>query len=102
VHFFPLDLSSFESIDKFNQDFRKKFCTLNILVNNAGILNFEKKVYKTKCGRDQVFMTNFLGPYYLTQLLKDLLSADLKENKVLNVSSKVHLDVKEKLDFSNL
>ena len=85
LHFISsLDLSDFDSIELFSNEFKKEFNQLDILINNAGVMNtpFEK----TNRGIELHFGTNHLGHYALTGQLLDLL---LKTNKsrVVNVSS---------------
>ena len=85
LHFIsPLDLADLNSIELFSNEFKKEFNRLDILINNAGVMNtpFEK----TNQGIELQFGTNHLGHYALCGQLLNLL---LKTNKsrVVNVSS---------------
>lgn len=90
-----LDLSDFNSIENFNNKLREKYNKIDVLINNAGVYFMPKEV--TKQGYEITMGTNFLGPYYLTYTLLDL----LKENKstIINVSSIVHKS--SKIDFND-
>lgn len=84
VHFIPLDLSDFSSIKKFKERFSEKFLSLDVLINNAGIMNTSKRT--GALGLEEHFVVNHLGPFYLTQLLLPLLSKS-QDARVVNVSS---------------
>ena len=90
-----LDLSDFNSIENFNKELKEKYNKIDGLINNAGVYFMPKEV--TKQGYEITMGTNFLGPYYLTCSLIDL----LKENKstIINVSSIVHKS--SKIDFDD-
>ena len=90
-----LDLSDFNSIENFNKELREKYNKIDCLINNAGVYFMPKEV--TKQGYEITMGTNFLGPYYLTCTLIDL----LKENQstIINVSSIVHKS--SKIDFND-
>lgn len=77
-----LDVSDLASIDAFQLEIDKKYPKIDILINNAGILNaFEKT---SKQGYEMHFAANALGNYYLTKKLL----FDLKDNaKIINTSS---------------
>jgi NAD(P)-dependent dehydrogenase (short-subunit alcohol dehydrogenase family) len=80
-----LDTSSEESIKKFTDEFSKKHTSLNVLVNNAGIMiddedgPLAEKILKT-------FKTNTLGPFLLTKSLWAHLQKATSA-RVVNVSS---------------
>ncbi len=80
----PLNLSNLKSIDFFSNKFNKEFNQLDILINNAGVMNtpFEKTVQ----GVEIQFGINHLGHYALCgQLLDSLIKTD--KSRVVNVSS---------------
>lgn len=78
-----LDLSSYESIDKFNHRIHKKFDKISLLINNAGILDHPYS--ETADGNELTFQTNYLGPFKLTRLLLPLFKED--DARVVTVTS---------------
>lgn len=82
----PLDLQSQESVRRFAGEFDKKYPSLHILVNNAGIA-FMKKFF-TEDGVGGIAQTNHLGPYTLTRLLEKKLVAS--KARVVCVASVKH------------
>lgn len=82
-----LDISSFESIRTFVDDFHKLNLPLNVLINNAGVMACDFKL--TKDGHEMQFGTNHLGHFLLTELLLE----DLKKHpkaRIVVVSSVAH------------
>jgi NAD(P)-dependent dehydrogenase (short-subunit alcohol dehydrogenase family) len=91
----PLDLASLDSVNAFAKDFQRKYSTLHILVNNAGINTSGTSVDNM----DLCFQTNFLGHYLLTRkLIPNLLRAEnrfpadhiVERGRVVNLSSVTH------------
>ena len=78
----PLDLSSKSSIEKFAAVVKATYSKIHLLVNNAG-LNTSGKL---EGGLDLCFQTNFLGHFLLTNLLLP----ELKDGRVINLSSVMH------------
>ena len=62
-----VDLSNLESINKFAENFKEKFNRLDLLINNAVVMN--PPYTKTKDGFELQFGTNHLGHLALTGLL---------------------------------
>lgn len=79
-----LDLSDFSSIRDFAKRIAIKYRDISLLVNNAGIFNVPYS--KTKDGNENIFQTNYLGPFLLTALLFPLLEK-AKSSRVVTVSS---------------
>lgn len=79
IKFIPLDLSSFDSINKFAKSFQALDMDLHVLVNNAGIMKSPGAVFAqqtmsygfdtTQDGFESHIGVNHIGPAYLTQLL---------------------------------
>ena len=67
VEAIELDLSSLASVKTFTNTFEKTGKKLNILVNNAGVMNCPFTL--SKDGYELQFATNHLGHYLLTKLL---------------------------------
>lgn len=84
VHVLKLDLNDLESIKEFAEDFRKKFRSLSILINNAGVLMPPKK--ETKDGFESQFGINYLGHFALTGLLLDLI-IKTPDSRVISLGS---------------
>ena len=106
--FMKIDLSDFESIKNFLSEFKSKFSSLDILINNAGAIF--KNFQKSPSGIESTLQVNTLGPIVLTQGLLDLL--DKSNGRVINVSSMIYQSFRhdqkfyqaidtEKYDFNN-
>ncbi len=62
-----IDLTSFESIDKFVKGLKKDGIRLDISIHNAGVT--PPKGRKTANGLDEMFMVNYLSKFYLANSL---------------------------------
>ncbi len=93
----PLDLASFKSIHKFSATFSERYSTLDILINNAGVMAIPFRT--TVDGFEMQFGTNHLGHFALTGLLMPPLLA-ASEGRVVTISSLVHR--RGSMDFENL
>lgn len=82
-----LDLSSLASIRAFAEAFHNSHRSLNVLVNNAGVMALPYR--KTADGFEMQFGTNHLGHFALTGLILDALLASAGA-RVVNVSSGAH------------
>ena len=91
------DLSSLASIRHLAADFKAKYPTLHVLVNNAGIIPRKRGV--TEDGLETQFAVNHLAYFLLTNLLLDTLKASAPA-RVVNVSSQVHNGAS--IDFDDL
>ncbi len=80
-----LDLLDSDSISNFAQNFRARYNRLDILINNAGVVNLEKRQV-TMDGREMHMATNHLGHFALTGRLFPTLIATEKA-RVVTVSS---------------
>jgi NAD(P)-dependent dehydrogenase (short-subunit alcohol dehydrogenase family) len=65
------DLSENKEIQTATREIRKKFTSLNALINVAAI--FRNRYFENSQGNEYMFATNHLGPFYLTNELLDLL-----------------------------
>ena len=95
VFLHPLDLASIDSVNSFSEEFQRKYSSLHILVNNAGM----NTSGTSTDNMDLCFQTNFLGHYLLTRnLISNLLCAENKfpsddiveRGRVVNLSSVTH------------
>lgn len=80
-----LELGSFDSIKAFAESFEKRYRSLDILINNAGIMACPSG--KTVDGYELQFGTNHLGHFLLTNLLVPLLKPG---SRIVNLSSSGH------------
>lgn len=82
-----LDLADLESVKKFAHEFADLYNRLDLLINNAGIM--EPPYGKTKQGFELQFGINHLGHFVLTSLLLDRLNAT-PNARIVTVSSNSH------------
>jgi NAD(P)-dependent dehydrogenase (short-subunit alcohol dehydrogenase family) len=82
-----LDLSDLDSVRAFTAAFRESYNRLDMLINNAGVMN--TPYGKTAQGFEQQFGINHLGHFALTGLLLDLLNAT-PQARIVTVSSFGH------------
>jgi NAD(P)-dependent dehydrogenase (short-subunit alcohol dehydrogenase family) len=82
-----LDLASLDSIARFAADFSAGAGRLDLLVNNAGVMNLPRR--ETADGFEMQFGTNHLGHFALTGRLLPLLLAS-SDARVVTLSSTVH------------
>lgn len=66
-----LDLADLSSVRRFAQEYTRRFSSLDILCNNAGVMGL--RYQKTRDGFEMLFGTNSLGHFALTGLLLDVL-----------------------------
>ena len=82
-----LDLTSLASIRAASEELHSKFESLDLLINNAGVMTTPKAT--TKDGFELQFGTNHLGHFALTGLLLDRL-LDVDGARIVTVSSNGH------------
>ncbi|HAQ07498.1 MAG TPA: short-chain dehydrogenase [Bacillus bacterium] len=87
VELMKLDLSDQESIRAFAEAFKSRFESLDILINNAGVMI--PPYGKTKDGFELQFGSNHLGHFALTGFLLPLLKKTPK-SRVVTLSSIAH------------
>ncbi len=87
VHAMTLDLQDLASVASFATKFSEDFARLDILMNNAGIMNTPYGL--TKDGFESQLGTNHLGHFALTGQLLDLLKSTAG-SRVVTVSSSAH------------
>lgn len=97
IHVMLVDLSNLESVQRFADTFKHKFDKLDVLINNAGVMN--PPYTKTKDGFELQFGTNHLGHFALTGHLIDLIKKT-PNSRVVNVASTAHKI--GKLNFDDL
>ena len=88
INFGVLELGSFKSIRQFAQEFLDKTPSLNILVNNAGVMACPQG--QTEDGFELQFGTNHLGHFLLSELLVPALKKGAP-SRVVSLSSRGHV-----------
>ena len=96
VDFMYADLSSFEEMEIMQQMLYAKMDSLDVLINNAGVISHERAI--TPDGFELTFQVNHLSYFILGNYALPLLK-QAKEARIVNVSSQVHAS---DLDFDNL
>ena len=79
-----IDLSSQNSIKNGVVLLKEKYKKIDILINNAGVILFDKVL--TEDGIEKTFATNYLGTFLLTTLLLDLLKKQ-STSRIINIVS---------------
>ncbi|WP_211655747.1 oxidoreductase [Planococcus alpniumensis] len=97
IEVMKLDLSDLESVRAFAETFISRFDSLDLLVNNAGVMT--PPYAKTKDGFELQFGSNHLGHFALTGLLLPLL-IHTENSRVVTLSSLAHRNAA--IDFDNL
>ena len=82
-----LDLADLESVKNFARAIKRKYKTLDILINNAGVMAPPKG--RTSDGFETQFGTNHLGHFALTGLLLNLLE-NTPASRIVTISSLAH------------
>ncbi|MCU0400014.1 MAG: oxidoreductase [Algoriphagus sp.] len=97
-----LDLADFQSIRKFSANINANYSKLDVLVNNAGVMNPPKREV-TKQNFEVQFGTNHLGHFLLTGLLLDILK-NTPNSRISVQSSIVHKteSMKPDIHFNDL
>lgn len=96
IDYVSADLSSIKQIKDMSDMLHKQFEKIDILINNAGV--FRQKRNVTQEGLEETLAVNYIAPFYLTNLILDLV---IKANfgRIINVASQVHSN---HLDFDDL
>lgn len=88
VEFLKLDLLSLESVRQFAKEFLKKGFSLDLLVNNAGIMLLPE-CQITGDNFEAQYQVNYLSHFLLTVLLAPKLKST-SDSKVINLTSLAH------------
>ena len=82
-----LDLAEFDSVREFGEHIRQRYGTgsLDLLVNNAGIMALPKRTMNSQ-GLELQIVTNYFGPFLLTALLFPLMKQE-EGSRIVTVSS---------------
>lgn len=82
------DLSILSSVRNLAEILKSKYQKIDVLINNAGVYKTKRGV--TVDGFEEMFVSNYLGPFLLTNLLLESLQAAVHGNggaRVLNVTA---------------
>jgi NAD(P)-dependent dehydrogenase (short-subunit alcohol dehydrogenase family) len=99
VEVMALDLARLASVREFASRFAGGHDHLDVLVNNAGVMLGAR--HETVDGYEMTFQVNHLGPFLLTNLLRERLVA-VGDARVVNVASVAHASAHKGLDFDDL
>lgn len=85
---YVVDMGNVESIRKFREDYKKDYSDVDIIINNAGIIQPFVKVGELDDNIIHKTMNvNFFGPLNLIRFFMEDLTKDKKEQYIVNVSS---------------
>jgi NAD(P)-dependent dehydrogenase (short-subunit alcohol dehydrogenase family) len=99
VELVVFDLGGLASVRKGAAELLQRADRIDVLVNNAGIVLSDRK--ETPDGVEQTFAVNHLGPFLLTELLRDRL-VESSPSRVVNVASTSHKSARNGLNFDDL
>jgi len=78
------DLSLLDSVRSLAAEFGAEYSKLDVLINNAAVVMSSRTM--TPEGFEQMFATNYLGPFLLTRLLIPYLEA-ARPSRIINVTA---------------
>lgn len=93
-----LDLSSFQSVRDFAEEINQQEERVDVLINNAGYLG---PFTSTVDGFDNTLQVNYLGHFFLTNLLLNKLKVS-SPSRIINVSSAQHARVSSQIDVDKV
>lgn len=87
IEIIPLDVSELPSINEFVRRFKEQVGSLDMLINNAGIVT--PTLSRNSVGYELHLATNFLGAFALTGLLLPMFNQSMP-TRIVNVGSLAH------------
>ena len=87
AYFIELNLNNFKSVNLFVKEFSNKFNKLDILINNAGVMN--EKLYITEDGLEDTLKTNHVSHMLLSSLLLKYFKYS-EDPRIINLGSVIH------------
>ena len=85
---YVVDMGNSDSIKKFREDYQKDYTDVDIIINNAGIIQPFVKVDSLDDNTiNKVMNVNFFGPLNLIRYFMEDLTKDTKEQYIVNVAS---------------
>ena len=97
VSYLLADLSSLREVRRLAQEFKSKYDSLDVLLNNAGAIFLTRKV--SVDGYERTLALNHLNYFLLTDLLLELLKST-PSARIVNVASRAHYQ--GHVDFDDL
>ena len=95
LHCVHCDLACLASVRESAANVRRDFGRINLLINNAGMVSSWRR--RSVDGYELTFATNHLGPFLLTELLRDRMAED---GRIINLASRAHY--KGRLDLGSV
>jgi NAD(P)-dependent dehydrogenase (short-subunit alcohol dehydrogenase family) len=95
VDVYLCDLSSKESVKTFLAGVKARYKCIDILINNAGLINYENK--KTKDNLEATFQVNVLAQFIFNKELSPLLQKS-QQGRIINLSSALYKQGKFSID----
>ena len=99
VQLVVFDLADLASVRRGAAEILEQAPRLDVLVNNAGLVLSERA--ETVDGYEATFATNHLGPFLLTNLLLERITASAP-SRVVNVASTAHNAARKGISFDDL
>lgn len=85
---YVVDMGNSDSIKKFREDYKQDYSDVDIIINNAGIIQPFVKVDSLDDNTiNKVMNVNFFGPLNLIRYFMEDLTKDTKEQYIVNVAS---------------
>jgi retinol dehydrogenase-12 len=81
------DLASLRQVRQLAETFRRRYATLDVLINNAGV--FLPRRTETEDGYEMTYQVNYLSHFLLTNLLLEELKKS-EQGRIINLSSSVY------------
>jgi retinol dehydrogenase 12 len=87
VDFIVADMASLRQVRQLAETFRRRYATLDVLINNAGV--FLPTRIETEDGYETMFQVNYLSHFLLTHLLLEELKKS-EQGRIINLSSSMY------------
>jgi len=83
-----VDMSLFSSVKECSHYLHEHYDHIDVLIHNAAVFDISKKsALYTSEGYETVWMTNHIGPVYLTTLLQDMMVKS-EDGRIITIASK--------------
>ncbi len=92
IHMYHVDLLDFTSIGAFLKNLENDGVRIDMLISNAAMVPLKSR--KTPQGMEEMFMVNYLAPFYLINQLINRNIIHGKKSKIIIVSSESHRNPK--------